>query len=153
VIEVLTEQGYLVSPGEPILTLHLTGRAAEDLQAIIYVPSNHGKNIRPGMPIHIAPATVRREEYGLMVGRVTYVSEFPATMRGMQRVLKNDALVGSLAAGDAPYEVHAELVPDPATPSRYRWTSSAGPPATIQSGTLATAEITLASSRPLERAL
>jgi HlyD family secretion protein len=150
ILEVMAERGNVVAAGEPILTLDLTGRAVKDLEAVIYVASLHGKQIRPGMEIQIAPSTVKREEYGLMVGRVTYVSDFPATSKGMRRVLKNERLVAGLSGQDAPYEIHADLVVDPSTASRYRWSSSKGPPVRIQSGTLAAANIIVAEKRPIE---
>jgi len=81
---------------------------------------------------------------------VTYVSDFPATSKGMQRVLKNDKLVVGMARSDAPYEVHADLIVDPDTVSHYRWSSSAGPALRIQSGTIATANITIGSRRPID---
>ena len=149
ILEVMAEPGNVVAPGEPVLTLDLTGRSVNDLEAILYVPSSRGKRIRTGMVVQIAPATVKQEEYGRMIGSVTYVSEFPATSKGMRRVLKNERLVSALSGDDAPYEVHADLVLDPSTVSRYRWSSSHGPPLGIQSGTLATAEITVATERPI----
>jgi HlyD family secretion protein len=88
-----------------------------------------------------------------MLARITYVSDFPATPRGMRRVLKNDKLVASLAGADAPYEVHADLLIDANTVSKYKWSSSLGPPLRIQSGTLASAQITVASRRPVEMVL
>lgn len=153
ILEVMTERGNVVAPGEAILTLDQTGRAVKELEAVIYVPSVHGKQIKPGMRIQIAPTTVKQEEYGFMVGTVTYVSDFPATAKGMQRVLKNDKLVQGLSGGDAPYEVHADLVVDPATASRYKWSSSKGPPVRIQSGTLASAMIEVSTRRPVEMVL
>jgi HlyD family secretion protein len=164
ILEVMAERGSVVAPGEPVLTLDLTGRGgaggggartarsadAQRLEAVLYVPSVHGKRVKVGMRIRIAPSTVKQEEYGLMVGRVTYVSDFPATSRGMRRVLKNEQLVQTLSNGDAPYEVHAELVPDASTPSRYRWTSSDGPPVRVQSGTLAVGNVEVSARRPLE---
>lgn len=150
VLEVMTDRGSLVSPGEPLMTVSLTGRAVKDLEAVIFVPSVEGKRVRPGMTIQIAPATVKQEEFGLMVGTVTYVSDFPATPKGMQRVLKNDRLAGALAGNDAPYELHADLVIDPTTTSRYKWTSSKGPPVQIQSGTIATGNVEVAARRPIE---
>ena len=149
ILEILVERGNVVSVGEPLLTLDPTGRAVKDLEAVIYVASLHGKQIRPGMEIQIAPSTVKREEYGLMVGRVSYVSDFPATPKGMRRVLKNERLVAGLSGQDAPYEVHADLIVDPSTTSRYRWSSSKGPPLRIQSGTLAAANIIVAEYRPM----
>ncbi len=153
ILEVMAERGNMVAPGEPILSLDLTGRGVKDLEAVIYVPSVHGKRIRPGMTIQIAPSTVRQEEYGLMLGKVTYVSDFPATSKGMRRVLKNEKLVSALSGSDAPYELHADLVFDPATISHYRWTSSGGPPVKIQSGTLANANVEVFERRPIEMVL
>jgi NHLM bacteriocin system secretion protein len=150
ILEVMTEPGAVVGVGQPILTLDLTGRMVKDLEAIIYVPSVHGKQIRVGMPVLIAPTTVKREEYGMMLAKVTYVSDFPATARGMHRMLKNEKLVSGLAGSDAPYEIHADLLVNPATASQYWWSSSQGPPLKIQSGTLATADITVAAKRPIE---
>lgn len=150
ILEILTEQGSVVGKGEPILTLDLTGRTVKNLEAVIFVPSIYGKQIRVGMPALIAPSTVKQEEFGLMLGRVTYVSDFPATSRGMRRVLKNDKLVTSLSGTDAPYEIHADLLLDPNTLSHYQWSSSQGPPLQIQSGTLALAQVTVASRRPIE---
>jgi HlyD family secretion protein len=150
VLEVITDRGNLVAAGEPLMSVSLTGRAVKELEAVIFVSSVEGKRVRPGMLIQIAPSTVKQEEFGLMVGKVTYVSDFPATAKGMQRVLKNDRLAGTLAGSDAPYELHADLVFDPRTTSRYKWTSAKGPPVQIQSGTIATGHIEVASRRPIE---
>lgn len=150
VLEVMTDRGNLVSAGEPLMTVSLSGRAVKDLEAVIFVPSVEGKRVRTGMRIRIAPSTVKQEEFGFMVGTVTYVSDYPSSARGMQRVLKNDRLTSALAGNDAPYELHADLVLDPATTSRYKWTSAKGPPVQIQSGTIATGSVEVASRRPID---
>ncbi|MCC7054305.1 MAG: NHLP bacteriocin system secretion protein [Gemmatimonadaceae bacterium] len=150
ILELMVETGDVIGRGEPIMSLDLSGRAVQDLEAVIFVPPVDGKRIKPGMTIQIAPSTVKQEEFGLMLGRVTYVSDFPATPKGMLRVLKNDQLVSGLAQGRAPYEVRADLLVDPATVSRYKWSSSGGPPIRIQSGTLALGNIEVASRRPIE---
>jgi HlyD family secretion protein len=150
ILEIVAEQGAVVAKGDTILTLDPTGRTVKDLEAVLYVPSVFGKQITVGMPVYIAPATVKQEEYGLMIGRVTYVSDYPATSRGILRVLKNDKLLETLVGGDARYEVHADLAIDEHTVSRYKWSSSEGPPLRIQSGTRAAAYITVATRRPIE---
>lgn len=153
ILEVMTEQGKMVGRGEPVLNLDLTGSSVRNLVAVVYVPSIHGKRIKPGMTIQIAPSTVRQEEYGMMLGKVTFVSNFPSTPRGMALTLKNDQLVQGLSGGGAPYEVHADLLVDPSTVSQYRWSSSQGPPVEIQSGTLANALVTVDRQRPLATVL
>jgi HlyD family secretion protein len=150
ILEVLATQGSYVRGGDPIATLDLRGRSVKSLEAVVYVKSVDGKRLKPGMKIHLAPSTVRREEFGYIEGTVTYVSEFPASPRGMARTLKNDKLVTSLAGSDAPYQVFADLTPDPATPSRYHWTSSKGPPMRIESGTLCSANILVRAQRPID---
>jgi HlyD family secretion protein len=149
VLEVIVEQGSMVDRGQPILTVDLTGKAVKGLEAIVYIPSVHGKKIRPGMQVQIAPSTVKKEEFGYLLGTVTYVSDFPVTPQGMQRVLKNEQLVTTLSGDDAPYEIHADLLPDPDNVSTYRWTSSEGPPIRIQSGTLASAGVVVERRKPI----
>lgn len=149
VLEVMVDQGAVIEPGEPLLSLALSGRAVKELEAVLYVPSSYGKQVKVGMSIAIAPSMVKQEEHGMMLGRVTYVSDFPATATGMNRLLKNEQLVTALSRGDAPYEVRADLLPAPNSPSEYRWTSGAGPSVRIQSGTLATGYITVATRHPI----
>ena len=150
VLEVMIEPGNLINPGIPVLRLDLVGRDVKDLEAVLYVSSIDGKRVKPGMEIQIAPTTVRQEEFGFMVGDVTYVSDFPATSQGMMRVLKNQKLVQTLSGGSAPFEVYADLKVDPATPSGFQWSSSQGPPVDIQTGTVCMATITVDVRRPIE---
>lgn len=153
ILEVMTEPGQIVQRGEPVLSLDLAGNAIQDLVAVLYVPSVHGKKVKPGMQIQIAPSTIAQEEFGMLLGRVTFASSFPATPKGMLRVLKNQQLVAGLSGTGAPYEVHAELIVDPETESQYRWTSSGGPPTKIQSGTVAVGYITVKTQKPISRIL
>ena len=150
IIEILIEKGAVVASGQPLLRLDLTGRTVKELEAVIYVPSTHGKQIRTGMEARIASASVAPEEHGYMVGTVTYVSDFPTTSRAIQRTLKNPELVAALSRGDAPYEVRVDLQLDAATVSGYKWSSSAGPPMDIHTGTLCAARITVERRRPVE---
>lgn len=150
VTEVTVEQGSVVDAGMPLLSLDLTGRTVMELTAVLYVSPRDGKRLKVGMPVQIAPATVRPEQYGQLLARVTYVSEFPTTSRGMQRVLKHPELVQTLQGDTSPHEVHADLFPDPKTASGHRWSSSSGPAHRIQSGTMCTSEITVETRRPIE---
>ena len=150
IIEIIAERGDVVAPGQPLLRLDRTGRTVKGLEAVVYVPSAHGKRIHAGMEVRIAPASVAPEEHGYMIGTVTYVSDFPTTSRAIQRTLRNPELVAALSRGDAPYEIRADLQLDPATVSGYRWSSAAGPPMEILTGTLCVARITVERRRPVE---
>jgi HlyD family secretion protein len=153
VIEIVVEQGTVLARGQPLFTLDLTGRSVAGLEGILYVSAREGKRVHPGMQVQIAPGVVKPEEHGYLLGKVTSVSEFPSTSRGMLRVLKNEKLIATLSGGGAPHEVHVDLLPDPATVSHFKWSSAKGPPMEIQSGTLCSAGIIVDSRRPIELAM
>jgi HlyD family secretion protein len=150
IVEASIEQGEVVNRGDPLFTLDLTGRTVAALEALVYVPAKDGKRITPGMAVQIAPTTVQPEEYGYLLGKVTYVSDLPVTARGIMRVLKNDVLVKALTGGTPPQEVHVDLLPDARTDSGYAWSSPRGPAMKIQSGTLCDAAIVVDTRRPIE---
>jgi len=147
VVELAVNPGDVVAPGTPVLSVELL---AEELVAMLFVPAEAGKKIEPGMEARIYPSTVRREEYGYMEGRVTWVAEFPSTTRGMLRLLANESVVDELMSRGPLLRIDVELHEDPATPSGYRWSSSTGPDLRITSGTLAAGSVIVRESRPIE---
>ena len=149
VLEVVVNAGDLVGPGQALARLDREGRDVQSLEAVLYVPAQDGKRLRPGMAVQLSPTTFKREEFGTVRARVTSVSDFPATQEGMMRTLSNANLVQAMSGGAAPYEVYASLELDPDTPTGYAWSSSRGPDATLQSGTVATATVAVDAQRPL----
>lgn len=145
VLEVLTNRGDVVNPGTAILSVEVL---SENLQAVLFVPASAGKKVQPGMTVQVSPSTVKREEYGAMLGKVTWVAEFPSTSRGMIRLLGNEALVTKLMQQGPPIQVNVALERDPATPTGYRWSSSGGPNLKISSGTLASGDVVVQEDRP-----
>ena len=111
------------------------------LIATLYVSSADGKRIHKDMVAEVVPATVKREEYGFISGRVLSVAEMPATQEGMQSRLKNQKLVQSLSQAGAPFELIVALDVDPTTPSGFRWSSSRGPEENLSAGGLCAADV------------
>jgi HlyD family secretion protein len=146
VLELLVDRGDVVNPGTPLLNLEVV---SEELQAVLFVPASAGKRVQPGMRVRVSPSTVKREEYGSMIGRVTWASEYPSTARGMTRLLGNEALVQRLMQEGPPIQVNVTLEKDPKTPTGYRWSSSTGPSVQISSGTLATGSVVVREERPI----
>ncbi|MBP2297350.1 NHLP bacteriocin system secretion protein [Azospirillum picis] len=138
--------GARVAAGMPVVSIE---SGARGLQLVLYVPPEHGKALKPGMDVRIAPSTARKEEYGTLIGRVAEVSDFPSTPQGMQAVLQNDRLVQQFSAKGPPFAVRVDLLPDATAPSGYRWSSGAGPAMAITSGTLAEGEVTVREQPPL----
>jgi HlyD family secretion protein len=146
VVEAKANVGDIVDKGGELLTVlpsQADGDDNDDLVAIVYVPPNDGKKVRPGMTAQIAPTMVKREEYGFIQGKVRSVAEIPSSAEGMQRTLKNAQLVEALSGGGAPFEVVIDLERDPSTPSGFRWSSSRGPDGDINTGALADAQVTV----------
>ncbi|MGY2051337.1 NHLP bacteriocin system secretion protein [Methylobacterium sp. JK268] len=147
VLEVKVSPGSVLAVGMPVLAVESEGRA---LEAVIYIPADKGKTVRPGMEVRLEPSTVKREEYGTLVGTVVSISDFPITPQGMAAILHNDSLVTRFSQEGAPYAALVRLQPDPDTPSGYRWAVGGGPDLRLTSGTLTRAEITTRQQRPLD---
>jgi len=143
--EFRTDVGQLTTAGQAIVSLEMVDAP---LHAVIFIPTE-GKRIQPGMEAHVSPATVRREEYGFMIGEVSFVSAQPATPAGMRRTLNNDILVQELSAFGAPFVVEVSLERDEATVSGFRWSSRRGPPVSVESGMSVSVDVVLARRRPI----
>ena len=149
VIEIRVGDGEIAAVGTPILTIEQTGASVDDLEVVIYLSPQDGKKVKPHMNVQVSPSTVKREEFGFMLGRVRSVAEFPSTLQGMMRVLKNEQLVHQLSSQTSPITAQADLTPSRDTVSGYRWSSPEGPPTHVESGTLCNASVTLKNERPI----
>jgi HlyD family secretion protein len=150
VLEVAVDRGGVVSPGQSLLKLSLTGGDTGEVRAVLYVAGDDGKRVRPGMAVLVAPATIKPEEFGYLEGTVERIADFPATPEGMRRVLKNDELVRRLLAIGSPFEVQVAVARDAAAPSGYAWTSGRGPAITIGDGTPVRGLVVVEARRPVE---
>lgn len=146
VVEVSTAPGARIEGGSPLVLLE---DPAQPLQVVVYMPAATGANVRPGMKVQLSPVNLKREEYGFIYGRVRSVTSFPVTPAAMLAVLGNEQLVGEFARGGPPLELRVELTPEPSTPSGYRWSSSQGPPFTLNSGTISQVAVTLSEKQPI----
>ena len=150
VLEVKVSAGSVLAVGTPVVAIESDGT---ELEALVYIPAERGKNVKPGMQVSIEPSTVKREEFGTMVGTIVTVSDFPITPQSMAAVLHNDSLVSRFSHDGAPYAARVSLEQDPATASGYRWAVGKGPPVRLTSGTLTRAEVTTRRQRPLDLVL
>jgi HlyD family secretion protein len=141
VIEVLANEGMVYQTGSPLIRIEPMGRDVKSLEAVLFVSSESGGNLRPGMEARISPSGVKKEEYGFMLGRVTETSDYPVSAQGMKAILGNETLVQSLVQKGPVFRLDVDLVPSSKTPSGKKWSTSSGPPFAIQSGTVCTAEI------------
>jgi HlyD family secretion protein len=147
VLEIKVSAGSVLAVGTPVVAIESEGAK---LEALVYIPTERGKNVKPGMQVRIEPNSVKREEFGTMVGTVMTVSDFPITPQGLTAVLHNETLVNRFSHDGAPYAARVSLEQDATTPSGYRWAVGTGPPVRLSSGTLIRAEVTTRRQRPLD---
>jgi HlyD family secretion protein len=146
VLEIKVAPGGTVGADAPVISVQPD---SDVLEALAYVSAVQAKDVRVGMEVRVSPSTVKREEYGFMRGKVTFVAGYPATTAALMRNFQNDRLVSALADHGPVTEVRVALERDPATPSGFRWSSSAGPSVLISAGTLSVAEIVTETRAPI----
>jgi HlyD family secretion protein len=149
VLEIMVKEGQLIGVNTPILSLQA---AAGELEGRLYLSPADGKLVRTDLPVDLAPASVKKEEYGLLRGHVRFVSEFPVTPQGMLRILENPALVNEFSQGGAPIEVIVGLDRGSGA-NRYAWSSAKGAQVALTSGTLCDGAITIAREHPINLVL
>ncbi|WP_299435374.1 NHLP bacteriocin system secretion protein [uncultured Aquimarina sp.] len=149
IVELLTDAGIMVNQGTPLFKLkNQSSVTGNKLRGVLYIPSQDGKKIKEGMEALIVPSTVQPQEYGFMKAKVTYVSDFPITQKGMMMTVKNDQLVAGLLAKGALFEVYVEFEEDHETYSGFKWTSAKGPEIAINEGTSCMGKITVNTEPP-----
>lgn len=156
VTEVTQGAGEFVEAGAPLISLAQSiwrdAHQEGELRAVAFVPAEQGKDVRPGMRVDLAPAGVKSNEYGFLVGKVVDVASVPASTGGMMSVLKNDQLVRQISQQGPMFKAVVQLE-RANTFSGYRWTSSNGPKTHIDSGTPVEAQFVTRDQRLLGLAI
>ena len=73
VLEIKVSAGSVLAVGTPVVAIESEGST---LEAVIYLAAERGKSVKAGMQVQVEPSTVKREEYGTMLGTVLAVSDF-----------------------------------------------------------------------------
>jgi HlyD family secretion protein len=168
VADMLATPGELVREGAPIVLLHskkedgVASDSALPYEAIVFVPAGEGKNINLGNLVEVSPATVKREEYGFIKGRVVSISELPATKLAMEAALAHPELVENFLKRYAPgvvLRVHvrldladADTIRNAAAAGRvlnnpYKWSYATGSQQHLKTGTICRAAIVVRKRR------
>ncbi len=124
--------------------------SSSPLVSLAYFTIGDGKRIQPGMKITITPDTVKREQYGGILGNVTAVSPFPVTKQSAANLIGNPEVAETLISQTGPLQVTAQLKLDPSTFSGYEWSSAKGSPhQKMSSGTTTTVRVILEEKAPI----
>ena len=107
------------------------------------------KRVQPGMDVQVRPATVKKEQYGSMRGRVASITDRGVSTEELQAVLRNLELTKSLMGNGSPLLARIELFGDPNTDSGFAWWTGDGPPFRITRGTRVAVDVIVDEKRPL----
>lgn len=119
------------------------------LVGVTYFTIGDGKQVKPGMEVQITPSTVKREDSGGIIAKVSDVLTFPVTSQEATAVIGDADVAKTLMAGGREIQVSAELQADPANFSGYKWSSGKGPQLQVSSGTTTTALVTVEERAPI----
>lgn len=145
VVEVKAGRGTLVGTETPVVLLERSGSEA-GMEVVMYVASNDGKKINPGATAELLPATAQRDEHGYLVGKVSYISDYPATPQALLATLGSEELVKELASVSAPFEVRIRLDKQD---GGLVWTRAKNDAPDIRAGTLCSGKVTVRNERPI----
>lgn len=151
VTEVKASNGQEVTTGFELLQAEpFNNLNRQEIKLDLYVSSGNAKKICKGMEVYIALSTVKPEEYGYVIGKVHYVSEYPVSEQSIAADISNKGLARSFASGSPPYKVTIRLDRDPSNMSGFRWTSGRAPQTAITSGILCRGKIVVEELSPIE---
>ncbi len=159
-IELAVQPGQRLEPGTAIGSIAPCASAETlpceasdtDLVGVVFLPVSEGKKVRQGMKVQITPSSVKREEFGGIVGRVERVSEFPVTQQGAANLAGLPEVLPEVMQQGAYLAVFVKLERD-TTASGYRWSSSTGPQQAITQGITASARIRVEERAPISYVL
>ncbi len=139
-------RGVLIRPQQS----GVTAGTSSPLVNLAYFKIGDGKQIQPGMKVMITPDTVKREEFGGMVGSVTAVSALPITKQSVADLIGNAELAAALVSQGGQMQAIAQLKLDPSTFSGYEWSSAKGSPhQKLSPGTTTSVRVILAEKAPI----
>jgi HlyD family secretion protein len=150
VLELKVDAGGAVAAGQPILSIQLN---AHNFELLAYLPSAQAKDVKNGMEVQVSPATIKREEFGFMKGKVVYVSDYPVTSAALMSNFQNEMLVTALTGNGPVTEIRVALEVDPSLSSGFQWSTPKGAPVVISSGTLCNIDIVTRRQKPATLAL
>jgi hypothetical protein len=144
----LSDRGSTVDSASGPVGVRTANQAAR-LGAVLFVPLARAAEIHPKMAVEIVLATVRREEFGFIRGRVASVtSDQPNDPRPVSD--QRHPVPALSRQEEAPLAtVMVDLEVDAASPSGYRWSSGPGPSIPLGASTPCLGDVVVRTERPI----
>lgn len=149
ILELYNKKFEYYEKSMPFALIARESPSKSDLTMKMYITSIKGKQVKPGMDVHVSPTTVKVEEYGFLKGRVTKVSEYPVSNRALLDTLENESIVNEVLENGPVLEVEVELIKSNSTISGYAWSTPKGPDEGLDSGVFCYGAVIVGQRRPI----
>lgn len=150
--ELSVTQGSVVAAGTPICTIR-RDQERDELNGVLYVPVETGKQIEQGMTIQLSPNGVDSSQEGSLLAEVRSVSQYPVSANGMVNRLGNQQLAQWVLSktNNSAIEVRFSLIKDESSPSGYLWTSIVGEHKPVTPGSICVGSAIVKREPPIEK--
>ncbi|MDF2718101.1 MAG: bacteriocin system secretion protein [Paenibacillus sp.] len=150
ILKVHVQPGQWVQAGQPLFTLEAAG-SEEKFEAIVYVPVEQGKSLKPGIQARVWPNGDYANANGAILGEVATVSQVPEGLEDMERTTGNRELAATYMKAGPMVEVRVILQKDRSHPTGLRWTAQrAEPGMSVKTGMLCSAQFIIGKTHPIE---
>lgn len=146
----VVEIGAVVATGADLATVERAGRPDEPLVAVLYAPGDSGSTIPVGSPVDLTVRSAPAQRFGVLRGHVLAIGRVPQTRQQITSFLGDGQLGEQFSARGQSVAVVVRLDRSAGTKSGYTWSSANGPPFTLDSTTLVSGAVHLASQRPID---
>lgn len=122
----------------------------DDSEIISYIPLTDVKKVRKGMKVYVYPSTVKKEEYGHILGEITSIEPHVESREEMEKQLGSDSLVTDFSKKGSVVKVRCKLERDAGTRSGYKWSSKRGTSIPLESDTIVSMTVITESKSPID---
>ncbi|MEV3988023.1 HlyD family efflux transporter periplasmic adaptor subunit [Streptomyces sp. NPDC049837] len=142
--------GSVVTTGADVAAVERVDSEDAPLMAVVYVPADRGATVPVGASVDLTVQSVPTQQYGVLRGRVKAVGRTAQTRQRITAFLGSSQLGEQFSRAGQPVAVLVELKRSSATKTGYAWSTSDGPAYALDSMTLVSASVHLASQRPVD---
>ncbi|MFG3116175.1 HlyD family efflux transporter periplasmic adaptor subunit [Streptomyces sp. NPDC048197] len=142
--------GSVVTTGADVASVERVAHAGDPLTATLYVPAENGASVPVGASVDLTVQSVPNQQYGVLRGRVKAVGRTAQTRQRIGAYLGSSQLGEQFSKAGPPVAVLVQLDRAPGNRSGYAWSTSDGPPYTVDSMTLASGAVHLAAQHPID---
>lgn len=148
-IAVLGKLGQVVTTGTDLAEVERIDGHDDQLVAVLYLQATDSAQVRRGSAVDLAVRSAPAQQYGVLRGVVTSISQFGESKQQITDFVGDPQLGEQFSLQGQPQKVVVRLL-RAATPSGYQWSTQSGPPYRIDSRTLVDAAVYLAPLKPID---